>query len=54
MHDAFEDETGINLMGVYKATGKNIINPVSDIVDAYYICKYGHDTYIKRKYNSKS
>ena len=54
MHDAFANETGINLMAVYKAKGNKIINPVSDIVDAYYICKYGHDTYIKRKFNSKS
>jgi hypothetical protein len=54
MHDAFATETGINLMGVYKAKGEKIINPVSDIVDAYYICKYGHDTYINSRCNSKS
>jgi hypothetical protein len=54
MHEAFLEETGINLMAVYKAKGEKIINPVSDIVDAYYVCKYGHNTYIKRKFNSKS
>ena len=54
MHEAFTKETGINLMAIYNSTSKNIINPVSDIVDAYYICKYGFHTYKERKSNGSS
>ena len=54
MHDAFTEETGINLMAVYNSSSKNIINPVSDIVDAYYICKYGFHTYKERKSNGNN
>ena len=54
MHEAFIKETGINLMGVYECTGDKIINPVSDIVDAYYICKYGYHTYKERKSHGRT
>ena len=54
MHDAFVKETGINLLAVYNSASKNIINPVSDIVDAYYICKYGFHTYKERESNGNS
>lgn len=38
MHEAFLEETGINLMDELNV--KNIDSPVSDIVDAYFICKF--------------
>ena len=37
MLDAFEKDTGTNLAQVFDTTSKS---PVSDIADAYFICKY--------------
>jgi hypothetical protein len=39
MHDSFMLETGIDLRGVMTPSKKSIESPVSDLVDAYYICK---------------
>ena len=39
MHQAFLAETGIPLHKVITPNKKEIGNPVSDLVDAYYICK---------------
>lgn len=42
MHEAFLSETGINLLNRFSPKGKKkkIDSPISDIVDAYYICKW--------------
>lgn len=39
MHDSFMLETGIDLRGIMTPSKKSIDSPVSDLVDAYYICK---------------
>ena len=39
MHQAFVEETKHNLFNLITPNRKGIGNPVSDIVDAYYICK---------------
>lgn len=41
MHDSFVEETGINLALEVTPDKSKIDSPVSDIVDAYYILKYG-------------
>ena len=44
MHDQFEKDTGINLSKEITPNKAIATNPVNDIVDAYYILKYGeHD-----------
>ena len=40
MYEAFLKETGIPLQGIITPNKKDIGNPVSDIIDSYYICKY--------------
>tara|TARA_R100001082_G_scaffold105064_1_gene76896 strand:+ start:719 stop:1303 length:585 start_codon:yes stop_codon:yes gene_type:complete len=39
MHDAFVKETSLNLHKNITPLKKEVSNPVSDIVDSYYICK---------------
>ena len=39
MYQAFLMETGIDLKGTISPDKKDVGNPVSDIVDSYYICK---------------
>jgi len=39
MHEAFEKETCLNLHQVITPKKKEVTNPVSDVVDAFYICK---------------
>jgi hypothetical protein len=39
MYEAFFKETGIPLQGIITPNKKDIGNPVSDIVDAFYVCK---------------
>ena len=41
MYDKFYEETGINLMEELDQTTLN--NPVTDIVDSYYISKVGYE-----------
>jgi len=41
MYEAFIEETGEDLMMKLSPKAGKINSPVSDIVDAYYICKYG-------------
>jgi hypothetical protein len=41
MYEAFVEETGEDLMMKLSPKAGQINSPVSDIVDAYYICKYG-------------
>jgi len=46
MNNAFIKETGVNLKQITGQTEKQW-NPSSDIVDSYYICKYGALEYTK-------
>lgn len=48
MEEAFLTETGVNLKSVLQLTDKQW-NPSSDIIDSYYICKYGALEYGKEK-----
>ena len=40
MYSAWVEETGMDLMQEMTPKRSNVGNPISDIVDAYYICKY--------------
>ncbi len=40
MHESFIEETKIDLMKCITPSKKKVSNPVSDVVDSYYICKY--------------
>jgi len=44
MYAAFKQETGQSLYGFFgiNPVGNKVANPISDIVDAYYICKTFH------------
>ena len=42
MHEAFLKETGIDLKSIMTPDKKDITSPVSDVIDAYYICKKIH------------
>lgn len=44
MHAAFLRETGIDLKAIMTPDKRDVGSPVSDVVDAYYICKYLHHT----------
>ena len=39
MHRAFSGETGYNLLSAITPCKKEVANPVSDVVDSYYVCK---------------
>jgi Holliday junction resolvasome RuvABC endonuclease subunit len=39
MHKAFSRETGYNLLSIMTPLKKEVTNPVSDIIDSYYVCK---------------
>lgn len=43
MHQAFLKETGIDLRSLMTPDKKDVGSPVSDIIDAYYICKMMHE-----------
>jgi hypothetical protein len=40
MYASWIAETGVDLMGEMTPRRTNVTSPISDIVDAYYICKY--------------
>ena len=42
MYAAFIAETKVDLVATLTTNSKQIKSPVSDLADAYYICKYGH------------
>ena len=44
MHTAFVKETGFKIKSEMSPGTKDVTNPVSDIVDAYYICKHLYAT----------
>jgi hypothetical protein len=39
MYECFVQETGVMLKDIITPNKKDVGNPVSDIVDSYYICK---------------
>lgn len=41
MHDAFVKETGVNLHQEITPLKKDVSSPVSDVVDSYFIMRYG-------------
>lgn len=43
MHAAFKKETGVDLWKKITPDKKDVGNPTSDMVDAYFICKWLHD-----------
>jgi hypothetical protein len=53
MYDTFLEETGQNLIQFYSKTG-TLSSPVTDIVDSYYIAKYGFSTLNKEVKNGSS
>ena len=53
MYDAFVAETGQNLIQFYSKSG-TLTSPVTDIVDSYYIAKYGMSTTNKEIDNGKN
>ncbi len=46
MYEAFVEETGVELSKIITPNKKDIGNPVSDIVDSYYICKLLYENFI--------
>jgi len=46
MQQAFIEETQVNLKGMFNLSEKQW-NPSSDLIDSYYICKYGAMEYTK-------
>jgi len=47
MHNSFKEDTGIDLKTTITPDKGMVDNPVSDIVDSFYICKYLHDTILR-------
>lgn len=43
MYEAFLKETGVELMHIYQPKAESVGSPVGDIVDSFYICKYGYE-----------
>ena len=41
MYETFLAETNVDLQSLLTPNSTKIVNPVSDIVDSYYICKAG-------------
>ena len=46
MHEAFKKETGVDLWAKITPDKKDVGSPTSDMVDAYFICKWLHDLLI--------
>lgn len=44
MYDAFVKETGVKLMPIFQPKAEKVGSPVGDLVDSFYICKYGYVT----------
>lgn len=41
MYEAFVQDTQVNLMQAFQPKAKSVGSPVGDLVDSFYICKYG-------------
>ena len=52
MHQAFMQDTGIDLKYKITPDKTKVSNPVSDIVDSYYICKFLYDKIIENSTRS--
>ena len=39
MYETFTEETGVDLKDFFPSKSEKIGNPISDIIDSYYICK---------------
>ena len=48
MYEAFKKETKVDLRKEISPNKKDVGNPVSDIIDSYYICKHLHSTFAGR------
>ena len=46
MYEAFFKETQVPLMKMYQPKAKKVGSPVGDLVDSYFICKYGYEAMI--------
>ena len=46
MYDKFYEETGVNLMEALDQ--QTLKNPVTDIVDSYYIARAGYETFMDK------
>ena len=42
MYEAFVQQTGVKLAKLYQPKGKKIGNPVSDLVDSFFLCQGGY------------
>lgn len=42
MYEVFVNETGVKLLPLYQPKSLKVGSPVGDIVDSYFICKYGY------------
>jgi hypothetical protein len=42
MYECFLEETGCDLLKLLSCQSEKIGSPVGDIVDSYYLCKFGH------------
>ena len=42
MHEAFVKETGIKLLPIYQPKAEEVGSPTGDLVDSFFICKYGY------------
>lgn len=42
MHEAFLKETGVDLIPIYQPKATKVGSPVGDIVDSFFLCKYGY------------
>ena len=47
MYQAFKKETKIDLQKEISPDKKDVGNPVSDIIDSYYVCKHLHSSLLK-------
>jgi hypothetical protein len=43
MYEAFVKETGVKLMPLYQPDAEEVGSPVGDLVDSFFICKYGYE-----------
>ena len=46
MYRSFVEETKIDLLKMFDFKGRNIKNPISDVVDSYFVCKRLYDEYV--------
>jgi hypothetical protein len=44
MNDAFIKDTGVKLMPIFQPKAESVGSPVGDLVDSFYMCKYGYVT----------